>query len=203
MIPQAVFVDNLKLISAAASDSDLTLGTFIECGTWRGGMAAAMIEIGGPERHYAFFDSFAGLPPVADIDGSAALDWQTNPAENYHDNCTASRAEFEATLERTHASLAKVRINEGWFDATIPGNDCGPIAVLRLDGDWYASTMTCLNGFWDQLLPNGLIILDDYGVWDGCTRAVHDFLSRRAAPEAIATLSPSGTTYIRKRGRAA
>jgi O-methyltransferase len=61
----------------------------------------------------------------------------------------------------------------------------GGIALLRLDGDWYESTMACLDALYDRVVPGGLVIIDDYYTWDGCARAVHDFLSRRGVSARI------------------
>jgi O-methyltransferase len=68
---------------------------------------------------------------------------------------------------------------KGWFESTLPAfvPPC-PIAVLRLDGDWYESTMTALESLFKHLSRDGIVILDDYYAWEGCSRAVHDFLSR-------------------------
>jgi len=203
MIPKQAYLDNLRLLRAVLSNEALSEGEFVECGTWRGGMSAAMLELGGQSRHYRFFDSFAGLPLASSIDGAAALEWQADPTgDNYHDNCTASRAEFEATIALAGVPADHIHIYEGLFDDTAPRAETGRIAVLRLDGDWYDSTMTCLQAFWDKVMPGGLVIVDDYGVWDGCTRAVHDFLSQRSASEALCRYGASSVTYLIKRADA-
>jgi hypothetical protein len=75
---------------------------------------------------------------------------------------------------------------KGWFDQTLPKSTIyDPIAVLRLDGDWYDSTLTCLENLFSRVSTGGLVIIDDYYTWDGCARAVHDFLSRHSRPEKI------------------
>ena len=77
MIRPDDFAANLRV---AHSVLQATPGAVVECGTWRGGMSAALIEIGGPDRDYHFFDSFQGLPPAREsVDGRAAIDWQSNP----------------------------------------------------------------------------------------------------------------------------
>ena len=158
-------------------------------------MSAGLAEILGPERHYYRFDSFEGLPPAQEIDGGAALRWQSaTDAPSYYDNC---RAELEFS-ERAMA-LAKTRhvtFRKGWFSETLPGfvPDSG-IAVLRLDGDWYESTMQCLEALYKQVTPGGLIIIDDYYTWEGCTKAVHDFLSSNKLPDRIRQ-TPAGVCYI-------
>src|ERR1700736_3521338 len=63
-------------------------GCVIECGVWRGGMSAGLADVLGPDREYFLFDSFEGLPPAEEIDGPAALLWQSNTqSPEYHDNC--------------------------------------------------------------------------------------------------------------------
>jgi hypothetical protein len=79
-----------------------------------------------------------------------------------------------------------VTITKGWFSDTLPGFPWNaPIALLRLDGDWFDSTMTCLESLYQHVSPNGLIIIDDYYFWDGCTRAVHHFLDKYGYPARI------------------
>jgi hypothetical protein len=78
------------------------------------------------------------------------------------------------------AGTTRAHLVPGWFDQTLPSfAPPEPIAILRLDGDWYASTLVALESLWQHLAPGGIVIVDDYYAWDGCSRAVHDFLSRR------------------------
>jgi hypothetical protein len=73
---------------------------------------------------------------------------------------------------------------KGWFEDSLPANRqrIGPIALLRIDGDWYSSVRCCLDNLYDQVVDGGLVVLDDYYAWDGCAIAVHEFLgSRRLA----------------------
>src|ERR1700744_4623980 len=99
-------------------------------------MSAGMIEVGGKDRNYFFFDSFEGLPPVKEVDGPAARQWQSETnSELYYNNCSASLEEFEATIARTGVVGDSVKIYKGWFDETFPRFTPPPIAVLRLDAD--------------------------------------------------------------------
>lgn len=186
MIGPLGYAENLALVAMTLRNPALNDGAIIECGTWRGGMSAGMIEIGGPKRKYEFFDSFEGLPPAGERDGEKAREYQRDTASpTYFNNCTASQAEFEKTIAMTGISPENAVIHKGFFDATLPQFTCGPVAVLRLDADWYDSTMICLEKFWDHLLPGGLLLIDDYHVWEGCSQAVHAFLARRDAKESI------------------
>ena len=185
MIPRNTYVDNLFL----ARKVRLIPGCVVECGVWRGGMSAGLVSVLGAERKYFLFDSFEGLPPAQEIDGKGACDWQQQKdVPTYFDNCSASPDFAERAM--TLAGVKSFHLVKGWFNETLPGFiPPEPIALLRLDGDWYDSTIVCLESLFDHVAPGGLIVLDDYYTWDGCARALHDFLSRR-----------SSTVRIRSRG---
>jgi O-methyltransferase len=180
MINPFTFARNLALCATKAPAS----GCIVECGVWRGGMSAGMADI-LPGRFHLLFDSFEGLPPATDIDGEAALSWQMNAnSASYYDNCRAERGFAERAMRMSAAK--RFKLVQGWFrDTLIAFTPEEPIAVLRLDGDWYESTMHCLTALCPHVVPGGLIIIDDYFMWDGCSRAVHDYLSRTQAPERI------------------
>jgi O-methyltransferase len=140
------------------------------------------------------------LPPAQDVDGKAAIDWQqAKNAPGYHDNCSAG-PEFAERAMRL-AGIESFHLKKGWFEQTLPAfKPPAPIALLRLDGDWYDSTMVCLSHLFDFVTPGGLILLDDYYTWDGCARALHDFLSRRSAVERIQGLG--AVCFLEKRSPA-
>lgn len=193
MIPEEAFLENLAL----ASRGGRVAGAVVECGVWRGGMSAGMARVLGPHRDYVMFDSFEGLPPAQSVDGVAALRWQADKdAPSYHDNNTAARTDAERAMRLVGV---EPEIHQGWFDDTVPAwaSEGRPIAVLRLDGDWYESTMVCLRHLFPLLVPGGVLIVDDYGVWDGCNRAVHRYLADEDRPEPIKRRA-SGVTFIDK-----
>ena len=192
MVPEAIFVDNLKLIYKF---QDLN-GCLVECGVWRGGMSAAISET-LPNRKTYLFDSFEGLPDAQDIDGEAAKDWQQNiNSPHFYDNC---KAEMEFAKTAMNKSKSNYSLVKGWFKDTLPNFDFNePIAVLRLDGDWYESTMDCLIHLFPKVVDGGLIILDDYYTWDGCSRATHDFLSKNSSKSRLHETN-MGVAYIIKR----
>jgi O-methyltransferase len=153
-------------------------GCVVECGVWRGGMIAGIAEILGADREYFLFDSFEGLPPAKPVDGDQAKAWQKDSqSPTYYDNCRAPIEYAERAM--TLSSAPKYKIIKGWFCDTLPKfiPPC-PIAVLRLDGDWYDSTLTALETLFKYVAHDGIVIIDDYYAWDGCSRAVHDFLSK-------------------------
>jgi O-methyltransferase len=202
MLSPRSYIENLALMSAALRDPDLRKGAIVECGTWRGGMSAGMIETGGPERRYYFFDSFEGLPPAQEIDGREAKQWQANAASpNFHNNCSASLDDFRESIGMTGCPPSNISIRKGFFEDTLPAFDPPSIAVLRLDADWYASTMVCLESLWDHVLVGGLVLIDDYYTWDGCSKAVHAFLAKRRAPERIHEGPVGHTAFILKKSQ--
>lgn len=181
------YIGNLHLVATTLNDPKLAGAAVVECGTWKGGMSCGLLSAAPGARAFHFFDSFEGLPPARKIDGKRAIEWQRDTqGSQYLENNRADAAAFEALVRHTARTDQEVHVHKGWFAETLPlfpGERS--IAVLRLDGDWYESTMTCLENLFDQVLPGGIVIIDDYLDWDGCTRAVHDFLSARKAAEGI------------------
>lgn len=193
------FIENLALIGSLVDLRAMKSAAIVECGTWQGGMAAALIDFCGRHRSFCFFDSFEGLPPAKEIDGQTALAWQENTSEpGYYDNCRSSIETFYDTIGRTGIDTKTVHVAKGFFEQSLPNFDSPAVAVLRLDGDWYESTMICLRKFWDHVVPGGIILIDDYYSWDGCSRAVHDFLSERRASERIHQGPIGRVAYITK-----
>ncbi len=198
MMDKLVFIENLTLCQPAlALDGDV-----VECGTWRGGMSAAMAEVWRAKaaaRRSVLFDSFQGLPPPDAVDGETAFAWASDTASPlYYDNCTAS--EDDARRAMSLSGVDDYRIFAGWFDETLSlyAAENPKIAILRLDGDWYRSTMTCLEMLYPRVVPGGVVIIDDYGVWDGCTRAVHDYLSKTQRAEPIRRTRIASVVYLTK-----
>jgi len=189
MIPERAYVRNLR-IALTVADVD---GCVVECGTWKGGMLGGIGVLLGPERQYFGFDSFEGLPPVTELDGTRAATWQGNTTSpGYFDNCSAEQRFAEEAMRRAHVTDST--IVKGWFEDTLPATDIPPIALLRLDGDWYDSTMTCLEQLAARVVHGGIIVIDDYFAWEGCAKAVHDYLSRTGSNDRIVTYG--GVCYI-------
>ncbi|RZK56848.1 MAG: hypothetical protein EOO87_04435 [Pedobacter sp.] len=192
MIPKDIYIDNLKLcIQFNNIDGDV-----YECGVWKGGMIAGLATILKDTRTYYLLDSFEGLPEVKDIDGTNAKKWQLNTkGEFYHDNC---RAKMEFAKELMKSTKVNFHLIKGWFNITLPTLKVKkPIAILRLDGDWYDSTIDCLKYLYPKVAKDGLIIIDDYFAWDGCSRAVHDYLSSIKSLSRL-RITDAGVCYIIK-----
>lgn len=172
MIPKENFLLNLELCDQHKN----IIGDVVECGVWRGGMAAAMSEVFGKNRMIHLFDSFEGLPKAKEIDGTAAQEWQADTkSPNYYNNCTAD--ESFAIRAMALANHTLFNVHKGWFEDTLKNFEKRPISVLRLDGDWYDSIKICLEQLFPYVVQGGIVILDDYYAWEGCTKAVHDYLA--------------------------
>lgn len=172
-------------------------GDFVDCGVWRGGSSFLMGELLRQakitDRKVWMFDSFQGLPPPQDKDGEDAFAYAQDTASPlYYDNCRVDLQEV-----REHSRLLGLeeycKIVPGWFEDTLPVAGVGDIALLHIDCDWYASVKCCLQYLYDAVVPGGFVILDDYYVWDGCARAVHEFLSDR-----VERLEQYGVAFFQK-----
>lgn len=193
MIPELVYMDNLTVAELASE----VKGDIVECGVWRGGMIAGISDVLGKNRKYWLFDSFEGLPPAdAGKDGETAIHWQANKdSKYYYDNCAAEIGFAKKAMNLS--GPANAEFVKGWFSETVDKSEVKDIAVLRLDGDWYESTMTCLKALYPKVVTGGIIILDDYYFWEGCSRALHDYFSQNSLTDKIHE-SPQGVAYIIK-----
>lgn len=163
-------------------------GALVECGVFKGGCSAVMAAAAarsGVERTSWLFDSFEGLPEPTARDGEEATvfaDGRAGGKLAAIDRNVASRRDVEELLfHKLGMAAERVRIVQGWFQDTLPARraEIGPIAVLRLDADWYESTRCCLDALYDAVVPGGYVILDDYGRWEGCRRAWDEFATER------------------------
>lgn len=188
LVPKRKAIANLLLCLEQAPPT----GCIVECGVWRGGMSAALADV-LRGRVFYLFDSFEGMPPPRDIDGKAALDFQRD--ENAKSVLRVDQTFAEKAMRMSSAKT--FHLTKGWFKETLGGLKLPePIAVLRLDGDWYDSTIECLNNLYPQVMPGGLIILDDYFTFEGCSRAVHDYLSKYQTGDRIYQFF--GVPYLKK-----
>lgn len=162
-------------------------GDFVECGVWFGGASFLMADLlkqsGIGDRKVWMFDSFEGLPKPKKIDGPLANEYAKQAKHDngwYFDNCYAD-FNTVADISKKLGVSRYTNIIKGWFKDTLPKKrkEIRSIAVLRVDGDWYSSTISCLDLLYDKVAKGGYVIIDDYYVFDGCAIAVHEFLGKR------------------------
>lgn len=193
MIPRKTYMANLEL----CRHYNRIEGDIVECGAWKGGMIAGMVKVLGEDRAYYLFDSFKGLPEVKEIDGPDAKAWQSNKnGISYFDNCKAEESDAEKAMIRSGAKHFSIR--KGWFNESVEKfSSANGIAILRLDADWYDSTMVCLVHLFPKINKGGILILDDYYTWEGCSKAIHDYLSVNQLPYRIDVYR--GICYLAKK----
>jgi len=192
------YVSNLLTIN----DFSQVAGCVIECGVWKGGMTAGMAETLGPDRKYYLFDSFEGLPPAQEIDGERAKKYQADTTSpKYYDNCKTDQSFAEQAMKLSGAK--NFQCVKGWFNVTLPKFiPPEPIAVLRIDADWYDSVLTCLRYLTPFLAREAGVIFDDYFFFEGCSKALHQYLSDTKSPARITT-AYRHTCLVRGMGHAA
>jgi hypothetical protein len=162
------------------------VGDIVECGVWRGGsmMAVAMglVNRGDTSRHLYLYDTFERMTQPTDKDRSldgrpaAALLERATPWPEAHLD------EVRANLDSTGYPRERFHFIQGKVEDTIPGTIPERIALLRLDTDWYESTRHELHHLFPRLAPHGLLIIDDYGHWQGARQAVDEYFAERKEP---------------------
>jgi hypothetical protein len=169
-------------------------GDWIETGTYKGGVSLLAAEITRASlkstncihklhRTIWLADSFKGLPEEKEIDKANAEGARTmDPAGSYSDynGLEYVKGVFRSrnfTFNDSNQPL-QIRFLEGWFNETVADAPVGPIAVLRLDGDLYSSTMDTVGPLYPKVVTGGYVIIDDYGHWLQCARAIDDYFSK-------------------------
>lgn len=164
-------------------------GAFVECGVWRGGSVLAMVlelqHLGVDDRDIWLYDTFEGMTEPSSIDTSAfeqpaLATWRAAqragerawrwffPDDGFGDEVRSLLTESGYPLERLHFVAGKV-------EDTIPDQAPDRLAILRLDTDWYESTRHELEHLYPRLVEGGVLLVDDYGHWAGCRRAVDEY----------------------------
>ena len=190
-----VTYDGLLVLSRLVRycEENQMVGRFVETGTWRGGaftiMAKSSQTWGDGQRQIWGFDSFEGIPePDSNVDD---VQWSVKEMKVPKDQqkgrlqsvnaLVAAEDEVYKALKTVGADTTNIKLFKGWFQDTLPrisDDEIGPIALLRLDGDLYASTMICLEKFEPHVVSGGFIIIDDWGL-KGCQQAVVEFYQKK------------------------
>lgn len=186
-------------------------GAIVECGVWRGGSTLAMIRalqsVGVDDRDIYLYDTFEGMTKPGDADSSAfethALErWEQTP-----DDETPWGWAFDASIydldfvKRVMAQSGypanRIHLVAGPVEQTIPGVMPDQIAVLRLDTDWYESTRHELLHLYPVVSPGGVLIIDDFGHWDGARRAVEEYFSTEERPILLSRTDYTGRVGVK------
>jgi O-methyltransferase len=170
-------------------------GDFLEAGVWRGGaamfMKAVLNSLGETDRKIWLADSFEGLPKPR---------LAPDKKNRHHD---LSRCDYlkvsvetvEANFRRFNLMDDNVRFLKGWFCDSLPKASTGPLALLRLDGDLYESTMDALKPLYQRVVPGGFVVIDDYLTWSGCREAVNEFRTSHQIEAPLHNIDGSGVFW--------
>ncbi|MDH6099008.1 class I SAM-dependent methyltransferase [Anabaenopsis sp. FSS-46] len=153
-------------------------GNFVECGVAAGGstaLVAAVIKRYTKQPRWVYaFDSFDGMPAPTQEDKSNGIlaemtGWGTG-------TCAAPEDSVKEICNKLGVGNL-VLLVKGYFQDTLPKmrDQVGMIALLHMDGDWYESTKTILTHLYDRISNDGLVQVDNYGHWEGCRQALHEF----------------------------
>ena len=172
-------------------------GDLIETGVWRGGacimMRAILKTCNITDRRVWVADSFAGLPPV-----NAKL-YPADIGSEYHeyDELVVSLEEVQANFRAYDLLDDQVKFLQGWFKDTLPSAEIEQLALLRLDGDMYESTMDALTALYPKLSPGGYVIVDDYHIVPACKKAVGDYCRDNGIEPEIIEIDGSGVYWCK------
>ena len=182
-------------------------GSFVECGVWRGGSAmliAKMLENRNSNRKIYLYDTFEGMSDPTDkdvtrdgVDASISLKANINNKEKSV-WCLANLVDVQRNLRLTHYEESNLVYIQGKVENTIPRvipNE--KIALLRLDTDWYESTKHELTFLFPKLVQNGVLIIDDFGFWKGCRKAVQEYFKEQNISILLNRIDDSGRIAIK------
>lgn len=185
-------LDNLQQCMETALEEGIA-GDFIETGVWRGGatilMRAVLKAHGCGDRRVFVADSFAGLPPP----NAKAYPADASDRHHTYPELAVSLEQVKANFDRYGLLDEQVVFLQGWFKDTLPSAPLKQLAVVRLDGDMYESTIDAISVLYPKLSPGGFLIVDDYGAVPACRQAIEDY---RQAHGIVAAIEPIDWTGV-------
>ncbi len=182
-------------------------GPILECGVWRGGsmmaVALTLLRLGDTSRDLFLLDTFEGMTRPTekdlDIDGRMAADMLAAEDKSITDSvwCSASLDDVRHNLFSTGYPKERLHFIEGRVEETIPGDLPLQLALLRLDTDWYESTLHELRHLYPRLAQSGILIIDDYGHWDGAKRAVNEYFESQPKKPLLQRIDYTGRLVVK------
>jgi len=165
-------------------------GDIVECGVWRGGsmmaVALALIARGDTARNLYLYDTYTGMTPPTVADrahsGETAQAQLARTERGEGVWCEAGLDDVRDNLWSTGYPRDRIHFVQGPVEQTIPATLPERIALLRLDTDWYESTRHELVHLYPLLAHHGIMIVDDYGHWQGARRAVDEYFAASTTP---------------------
>jgi len=183
-------------------------GDFVECGVWRGGngiLAKSIFEYLGSDKNVWMFDTFKGMtePTSVDVEAidqtSAQIKFLENQTETHNEWCYASLEDVQKNCLDAGVDVGSFTFIKGDICETLKINKNIPeqISVLRLDTDWYESTKAELEVLYPRLSNAGVLIIDDYGHWEGARKAVEEYFSSQRYKPLFNVIDRTGRSAIK------
>ncbi len=181
-------------------------GDFVECGVWKGGSVLAILKVllslEIKNRNIFLFDTFEGMsePTELDVDpngNSASTLLEKEGKDSSWIWAKSVLDEVRNNLQQVNYPKDKLYFIKGKVEDTLSSNKPEQIALLRLDTDWYESTKVELEELFDHVVPGGIIIIDDYGHWAGCKKAVDEFLAENDLPLFLNRIDYTGRLIVK------
>ncbi len=184
-------------------------GDIVECGVWKGGSMMAVAETLKYCKNFArnlyLYDTFEGMSEPTEHDktfyGEAAkklleenTEKEKNPIWAY-----SSLEAVRQAMNSTNYPEDKIKYIKGKVEETIPGNIPSKIALLRLDTDWYKSTYHEMTYLFPLLTVGGILILDDYGHWQGARKAVDEYFEKKPTRIFLGRIDETGRIAIKQK----
>jgi len=170
-------------------------GDLIETGVWRGGtcilMRAVLAAYRVTDKRVWVADSFQGMP-TPDI---KRFPDDKDIIFHRYSKLAVSIDNVKQNFEKYGLLDDQVVFLKGWFKDTLPAAPIERLALIRLDGDMYESTIIPLNALYDKLSVGGYVIVDDYHVVKPCKKAVHDFCRSRGFTPQIEEIDGVGVFW--------
>jgi O-methyltransferase len=175
-------------------------GDVAETGAWRGGasifMKGYLQAYALADRNVWVADSFEGMP-VPSLPQDAG--WDFSPAKV--PILAVSLEEVQENFRRYDLLDESVKFLKGWFCDTLPQAPIEKLSLLRLDGDLYESTMDALNALYDKVVPGGFVIVDDYGDFEPCHKAITEFRDTHGITAPLEEIDWSGVFWRKTESR--
>ena len=173
-------------------------GSIVECGVYKGGsmMAAALtfLRERSSDRELYLYDTFSGMTQPGEVD----VDLHGRRPTSTATWAIASEEQVRLAMQSTGYPESRMHFVKGRVEETLPSQAPEQIALLRLDTDWYESTRHELVHLYPRLAPGGVLIVDDYGQYQGARKAVDEYFAGQAAPVLLQRMDFSGRMCVKR-----
>lgn len=182
-------------------------GDIVECGVWKGGsmmaVARTLMQADDQSRHLYLFDTYEGMTPPSDKDisvqGASASNLLHNEDKADPESvwCVAPLDEVRRVMDGVGYAPSKVHFIKGRVEETVPLMAPEKISLLRLDTDWYESTRHEMEQLFPRLSKGGVLIIDDYGHWQGARQAIDEYIKENKLQILLHRIDKTGRCAVK------